>query len=89
MTELGTAFAPRGVCGSSNEFDFVERVVDEGLKVLLWGKTAVERETGPDTQNDLEIHVLGPFKILHETETISLLVAPDALETRAVTKRAN
>lgn len=36
---------------------------------------------------DLEAHVLRPFKVFHESETVSLLVVPNALETGPVSER--
>lgn len=37
---------------------------------------------------DLEVHIFGPFEILHDTETVGLLVAPDTLEAGAVLERS-
>jgi hypothetical protein len=37
---------------------------------------------------DLQVHVFRPLEIFHEPETVSLLVAPDTLETRSVPEGA-
>jgi hypothetical protein len=38
---------------------------------------------------NLQIHVFGPLKILHHTETMGLLIPPDALKPRAILERAD
>lgn len=81
VTKSSALSTPLSVGRTLDEFNFVESIINERLKVLLGGNIAVQSETGPDANNDLKIHVLSPFEVLHHAKAVSLLVAPDTLET--------
>jgi hypothetical protein len=51
VAQLSALLAPLGSNGTSDEFDLVERVVDEGLELVLGGDGAVEGEASVDADN--------------------------------------
>jgi hypothetical protein len=37
---------------------------------------------------DFKVHILSPLKVLQDSETVGLLIAPDTLEARTVAERS-
>ncbi|KAI6772959.1 hypothetical protein HG530_003917 [Fusarium avenaceum] len=88
VAKLSTSLTPLGGDGTSNELDLVKSVVDKRLELVLGGDVAVERKTSNYIKlTNLEVHILSPLEILHNSKAVGLLVAPDALKARTVSQR--
>jgi hypothetical protein len=57
--------------------------------LVLWCYGSTEVETVPNSEDGFELKIFAPVKVLDQTKTVSVLVAPSASSTRSILKRTN
>lgn len=59
------------------------------MELVLWGDGSAEVETIPNCKDRFKLEILTPVKILNQTQTVSVDVAPSSLSARSVLERSN
>jgi hypothetical protein len=78
-----------GTGRAHQELKFVKSKLDPGLKLVLWCYGSTEVETVPNSKDRFELKIFAPVKVLDQTKTVGVLVAPSAGSTRPVLQRTN
>lgn len=78
-----------GASRAHQELEFVKSKLNPGLELVLWSYGSTKVETIPNCKDGFELEILAPVKILNQTQTVGVDVAPSAFSARSVLQRTN